>query len=446
MKTTFVTLLATLLCAVIADAQIIERAKNRTKDKVKDRTEQKTDETIDKGLDKVEEGIGNLFKKKKKKNKDTESKTENKNNNSEQETESTQNDSNDVPEFKEYKGSTFIPGKNILFYENFDSTYIGAGNRNWFVNEIDASEENERPNIRSISQTKGKWLKMPKKGLAFPNSFKNLPEQFTIEFDMYVDPEKMSEMEGGLSTNFVAKSNREEYDFHWSPEPALTIDVHPHGPTKFVNILAITEYSDTKNYEDRILLNETFKNDWKKNEVNRVSIARNGQQVSLYLNGKEMFNLPNALPKKEQYNLILTTNMWGDGIFISNYVVAGNIANAVEEIKTEGKFVTNAIYFDVNSSRIKPISWATINNIAQAIKSTNKNVLIVGHTDSDGDDNLNLKLSQKRAIAVKNTLVKEFGIPESRFITDGKGETEPVENNQTASGKAKNRRVEFILQ
>ena len=71
-------------------------------------------------------------------------------------------------------------------------------------------------------------------------------------------------------------------------------------------------------------------------------------------------------------------------------------------------------------------------------------VKIVGHTDADGDDNSNLELSQKRAASVKAALVTEFAINEDNLQTDGKGEAEPVDKNNTAEGKANNRRVEFI--
>jgi outer membrane protein OmpA-like peptidoglycan-associated protein len=71
-------------------------------------------------------------------------------------------------------------------------------------------------------------------------------------------------------------------------------------------------------------------------------------------------------------------------------------------------------------------------------------VKIVGHTDSDGSDAANLDLSKKRAASVKESLTKDFGIDEARMETDGKGESEPIDKNDTPVGKANNRRVEFI--
>ena len=71
-------------------------------------------------------------------------------------------------------------------------------------------------------------------------------------------------------------------------------------------------------------------------------------------------------------------------------------------------------------------------------------IKIVGHTDGDGDDTGNLDLSKRRAASVKDALTKEFGINESRMQTDGKGEKEPIDKNDSTAGKANNRRVEFI--
>ena len=73
-------------------------------------------------------------------------------------------------------------------------------------------------------------------------------------------------------------------------------------------------------------------------------------------------------------------------------------------------------------------------------------VTIIGHTDSDGDAAQNLDLSKRRAASVRILLTTEFGIDGTRLQTDGSGETKPVGDNNTAEGKAQNRRVEFIKQ
>src|SRR5690606_15732884 len=113
-------------------------------------------------------------------------------------------------------------------------------------------------------------------------------------------------------------------------------------------------------------------------------------------------------------------------------------------IVTEGKFVTHGILFDVNKAVIRPESMGVLNEIAGLMKKhEDLNFEIQGHTDSDGADANNLKLSQQRADAVKEKLIT-MGIDGSRMTTKGLGETKPIDDNGTAEGKANNRRVEFV--
>ncbi|MCE7072618.1 OmpA family protein [Dyadobacter sp. CY327] len=71
-------------------------------------------------------------------------------------------------------------------------------------------------------------------------------------------------------------------------------------------------------------------------------------------------------------------------------------------------------------------------------------VQIVGHTDSDGNDDANLDLSKRRAAAIKESLITVFKVDASRIETEGKGESQPADSNDTTIAKANNRRVEFV--
>ncbi|NJS37413.1 MAG: OmpA family protein, partial [Brachymonas sp.] len=100
-------------------------------------------------------------------------------------------------------------------------------------------------------------------------------------------------------------------------------------------------------------------------------------------------------------------------------------------------------FFDVNKSVVKPEGKAKMDDLVGKIKGINLEVIIaVGHTDSDGGDAFNQKLSVSRAEAVKAYLVSK-GIEKNRVYTEGKGEKQPVADNKTKEGKAKNRRVEI---
>jgi outer membrane protein OmpA-like peptidoglycan-associated protein len=135
-----------------------------------------------------------------------------------------------------------------------------------------------------------------------------------------------------------------------------------------------------------------------------------------------------------------------DGNFyLSNLRLAVGMPDTRKKILEQNKWVTHGILFDVNSATIKPESYGTLKEMATVLTEyADLKVKIVGHTDADGKDDANLDLSKRRAASVKAALTKEFGIDESRMETDGKGESEPIDKNDTPAGKANNRRVEFI--
>jgi len=100
-------------------------------------------------------------------------------------------------------------------------------------------------------------------------------------------------------------------------------------------------------------------------------------------------------------------------------------------------------FFDFDKSVLKPEGKAKLDDLVGKVKGINLEVIIaVGHTDSVGTDAYNQKLSVRRAEAVKAYLVSK-GIEKNRVYTEGKGEKQPVADNKTAEGRAKNRRVEI---
>ena len=100
-------------------------------------------------------------------------------------------------------------------------------------------------------------------------------------------------------------------------------------------------------------------------------------------------------------------------------------------------------FFDFDKSVLKPEGKAKLDDLVGKIKDINLEVIIaVGHTDSVGSDAYNQKLSVRRSEAVKAYLVSK-GIEKNRVYTEGKGEKQPVADNKTAEGRAKNRRVEI---
>jgi outer membrane protein OmpA-like peptidoglycan-associated protein len=126
------------------------------------------------------------------------------------------------------------------------------------------------------------------------------------------------------------------------------------------------------------------------------------------------------------------------------------VANAdalLNDLKTTGHAAVYGIYFDTGKSEIKPESEQAIGEIAKLLKSdSGLNLYVVGHTDNVGGLDANMKLSQGRADAVLQALVRTHGIAASRLKSYGDGPYAPVSSNDTEEGRAKNRRVELVKQ
>lgn len=127
--------------------------------------------------------------------------------------------------------------------------------------------------------------------------------------------------------------------------------------------------------------------------------------------------------------------------------IKNTVPNAEVIREGEGIIVKfdSGILFDVNQSELKSAARSNIESLATSLKNNPEtNILIVGHTDATGTDAYNYKLSERRAASVKAYAVNQ-GIAPSRLTTEGRGETEPISDNTTDSGKAQNRRVEIVI-
>ena len=104
-----------------------------------------------------------------------------------------------------------------------------------------------------------------------------------------------------------------------------------------------------------------------------------------------------------------------------------------------------ALNFDFDKSNVKPEYYDLLKNIKEFVEQNNYEITIVGHTDSIGSNQYNFGLSRRRAEAVKAKLL-EFGLAEDRIVgIEAMGEEQPIATNETAEGRAQNRRVEFKL-
>ncbi len=127
--------------------------------------------------------------------------------------------------------------------------------------------------------------------------------------------------------------------------------------------------------------------------------------------------------------------------------VVADAAAMGRDLDASGRVAVYGIYFDTNKTELKPESGAALTEIAKLLKSAPAlKVHIVGHTDSVGSLDANLKLSKGRAASVVKALTGKYGIAAARLKAHGVASLAPVASNDTEGGKAKNRRVELVKQ
>lgn len=336
-----------------------------------------------------------------------------------------------------YSKYDFVPGEKVLAYEDFSQDAIGEFPLKWNTN---SSGE-----IVTASGQRGNWLMLNKKGLYMPEFINNLPDNFTLEYDLVYSGVNLPFLQLLFLSTGNGKDGKQALnaDFSYNKRSGVNIGIQPLKRDNG-GISNIYNFQDGEKVMDNQI---QFQNNG--NSKIKVSIWRQKERLRLYLDQNKVFDLPKAFAAGKTYNTMMY-QIWSDFMPDEKYLI-GNIKVAVgdpdtrNKLLTEGKFSTTGILFDVNSASIKPESYGTLKEIAGVLNdNSNVKVKIIGYTDNDGDADYNLNLSKQRADAVKAALSNEFAIDASRMSTDGKGASQPVADNKTPEGKAQNRRVEFV--
>ncbi len=392
--------------------------------KVKDKVEDKAKEKIDKTIDTTIDNAG----KNKEKQQTPEGQVESEQTKENQETVST---NTGKEEFKSYSKFDFVPGEQIIFYDDFSQDNIGDFPALWNTN---GSGEVVNTNLYP-----GKWLQFSSRDAIWTDNLLNFPENYTIEFD--VIPIKGDEGSmAGYGFRLMQSINAKSFDYGSVPgKAAFSFTIEYFGRPGYRTYI-------NGNEGQGLELNGIKENKelWQKeNQKYHMSVWVQKSRVRIYQNETKLFDLPKAFPLS---TVKMDRIRFEDGAaLVSNIRIAIGAPDMRSKLITEGKLVTRGILFDVNSDKIKPESFGTLKEIAKVLQdNADIKVKIIGHTDNDGSDESNLDLSKRRAASVKNSLTSDFGIDAARMETDGKGETEPVADNNTPEGKANNRRVEFI--
>lgn len=327
-----------------------------------------------------------------------------------------------------YAKSDFVRGDEVFFEDDFANEQMGEFPSKWDTNEgsVEVASLNGQQymlgtewsyNVEPLMKNQKNWL----------------PDQFTLEFDLYIS----DDAEDGESTWHLflmsSKSNWNEtvgdIDFWWRAGDEGT-NIHYGDMRKPDN-------DNTVDGEEEALVRKVLK----KGDWNHFALSFNKRALKFYMNGTRIFQVPNMMaPEKIQFFCEGDYKYRG----YANVVLAKGAVPLYNRLATDGKIITYGITFDIGKATIKPESMTEINRIFDLMnQNPDLKFEVQGHTDNTGNAASNQTLSEKRAQAIVAKLV-EMGIKADRLTAVGKGQTNPIADNSTDEGRAKNRRVEFV--
>lgn len=340
----------------------------------------------------------------------------------------------------------FIPGDKVLVFEDFSQDAIGDFPVNWLTN---SSGE-----VVTISDTPQRWLKLSNKGAFTITDVKQLPQNFTLEFEVYVNEGSFSFHSSFLNIGFIESKKKNDYT-NWQEyshgKEGVIMKMFPtiagaynEGKMGMAEFMVISD-------GEEILKNklETTSFNYTNNHKVKVQMWRQKNRLRMYIAGQKVWDLPNAFQEVIYNGIVFYINDYNnenDKYYISNFKLAQASGDTRHKLLETGSFSTNEILFDTGKATIKPSSATIIADLGKVLQDNpNIKVSITGHTDGDGDTKKNKELSEQRAMAVKTELVRKFNLNEDNIQVMGMGEANPIANNKMEEGKKQNRRVEFKI-
>ncbi|WP_462318544.1 OmpA family protein, partial [Marinilabilia sp.] len=303
----------------------------------------------------------------------------------------------------------FVPGDKIIFEDNLEGEENGEFPSRWDL--VAGNVENARFGGENVIMFRGAH---PTIIPYLKNSDEDyLPDIFTVEFDLYLPDNYFKVL------LYDRKNQR-------APSGATYLDINRNSMSLRPAKSSLPDNGDISNR-------------WA-----HIAIAYTKGKMKAYIDETRLINIPRLGFDPTGLSLHAYHASDNNRYYIKNFRIAEGGVKYYDRFLQDGKIVSTGIRFDTGKSTLKPESMGVINQIYEILNDhSDIKFTIEGYTDSDGDSDLNQKLSEARAKAVQDRLVS-MGIDASRLSFKGFGETKPVASNDTSEGKAENRRVEFV--
>jgi len=312
-----------------------------------------------------------------------------------------------------YTKYDFVPGNRVIFYDDLSDEEEGEFPFRW----------NLEKGVFEIARMGGEfWILCTDDGYILPKTPTGpLPEMYTLEMEFYsAGPE--------LTVPY--------YYIQWIDASAKKI-----GQFEFHSGTATSLQIQGKHLASKSLDEKLSKG------THTMRIMATKRSIKCYVNQIRVANVP----KVEGFNPVgFKIRMYpykdeGNYCMIKSYRFAEGGKSMRDQLDETGRIVTHGILFDPDSYVIKGESFKTLKNIGQLLEEDPVlRLSIEGHTDSDGSEAHNSELSHNRAKAVVDYLIQKYSVDASRLEAKGWGESKSIDTNDTAEGKANNRRVELV--
>jgi len=318
-----------------------------------------------------------------------------------------------------WRNYDFVPGERILFHEDYANDNVGDFPRRleFHLGNMEVVDDN---GLRVLRVSSGS----PRDAqFAIPLP-EELPERFTLEFPVH----------WAAGNRYV----RVYFEADGAPKPPAGGNYQPQHVVVDARYTGIYDWQGDGPASTQEV--REIRDGWV-----TIRVMADGEHVKAYVNEKRVANVPRAQLGRDAkiwFNMRDATDEVP--IYIGAITVAAGGRDLYDRLEAEGTIATRGILFALDSDEILPESTPTLDEIGEMLRDhPDLRLGITGHTDDQGSDDYNLDLSGRRAASVVRYLVEAFDIDDDRVQSAGKGETEPVDTNDTVEGRANNRRVEL---